>query len=590
MRRAAAWAGVVVATAAVAALGFAPWPLSARRVAERLNAAFGASAGVHWNAPESAIFQALPWPTLTIVNARLDSAVGVNLVTAPKARMDLSFGELIKGRFAPVRAVLVTPIMMLDLDRPPLIRQGAMPDDAGALAPLRSLSLSNGVLRIVCQSRGLDTVMENVEGRLEGLAPGDRMRMNIVALWRDAPIAISGELDNLELAARGEPSAFELALASPIASLSFRGALVGGEEPSVTGEVSGSIPTLKALTRLVGLDLPRFVAADDVSATGRITANLDEATFAEATVTTAQQTLQGALKVTGLKGRPVLSGSFATERLAIAPLVGAAPPLFDGDGSWSARSFVVKPTLDFDLDLRFSAGHLDVYGRELADAAASVILKDGVLTASLVDAAAYGGRLRGEARVACLGDDINVRASAKLADADIGAAASDFGWSVPTGLGALEFALETIGRSPAAAVAGLGGSASIHLEQGSLSGLNLEEALRRSQRRPIDVARDMRVGGTTFDTVDLEFALGGGIVHIVKGELAAHAVAADLQGQIDLPAQSWALRVNAMQTDGVGREPPDAAHLRFDIEGPWSAPAIRATSEPDWDKTGPSAR
>jgi AsmA protein len=582
MRWAAPWAALFVATAGLAAFGFAPWPLSARWAAERLNASFGASASVHWNAPESVTFRALPWPTLTIVNARLDSAAGANLVSAPEARLDLSVGELIKGRFALVRAVLVTPIMTLDLDRPPLIRQGARPDDAsatGALAPLGGLRLSNGVLRIVRRSRGLDTVMENVEGRLDGLAPGDRMRMNIVALWRDAPIAISGELANLELVARGESSALDFALASPIASLSFRGALVGGEEPSVSGEVSGSIPTLKALTRVVGLALPRFVAADDVSINGRITATLAEATLAEATVTTAQQTLQGALKVTGIKGRPALSGSFAAERLAIAPLVGAAGPLFDGAGSWSARSFAVKPTLDFDLDLRFSAGHLDVYGRELADAAASVILKDGVLTASLVDAAAYGGRLRGEATVARLGGDINFRASAKLADADMGAAASDFGWSVPTGLGSLEFALETTGRSPAAAVAGLGGSASIHVEQGALSGLNLEEALRRSQRRPIDVTRDMRVGGTTFDALDLEFALVGGIVHIVKGELAANAVAANLQGQIDLPAQTWALRVNAMQTDGAGREPPDAAHLSFEIEGPWSAPAIRATSD-----------
>ncbi len=38
MRRPAAWAGVVVVTAAVAVLGFAPWPLSAKRVAESLNA------------------------------------------------------------------------------------------------------------------------------------------------------------------------------------------------------------------------------------------------------------------------------------------------------------------------------------------------------------------------------------------------------------------------------------------------------------------------------------------------------------------------------------------------------------------------
>ena len=87
---------------------------------------------------------------------------------------------------------------------------------------------------------------------------------------------------------------------------------------------------------------------------------------------------------------------------------------FDREGGWSVRPFVLAPPRNFDLDLRLSAGRLDVYGRELANAAASAILKDGVLTLSLIDAAAYGGRLRGETRVACVGDDVNVQARARL--------------------------------------------------------------------------------------------------------------------------------------------------------------------------------
>lgn len=599
IHQAAAWAGALAAVAALATVGFAPWPLSPKRVAESLNAALGSTTRMRWSAPEMGTFRALPWPTLSIVDARLDDALGASQVTAPEARLDLSVSELIMGRFAPVRAVLLTPIITLDLDRPPVTGHGAWPDAAsasGALAPLKGISLSNGVLRIVGKSQGFDTVMENVQGRLDGLASGRQMRVNLSALWRDAPIAISGTLASLEVATHGQPSAVELALISPLANLSFRGALVGGGAPSLAGEVSVSVPSLKALTRVVGVHPPSFVAADDVWISATLMATPNEATLAETTVTTAQQTLQGALQVAGLDGRPAVSGSFDADRLAIAPLVGAAPALFDGDGGWSDRPFALAPPRGFDLDLRLSAGHLDVYGRELANAAASVILKDGVLTASLIDGAAYGGRLRGEARLACVGQELNIRARAKLAGADFGAALSDFGWSAPTGQGAFEFALETTGRSPAEAIAGLGGSASIKLEEGSVSGVNLEEALRRSLRRPIDVGRDMRIGGTEFDTLALEFALGHGIVHIVNGELAAHAVAADVQGEVDLPAQSWDLRVNATQIDGAGKESPDAAHLSFDIEGPWWAPAIRVTGDKDEaqpdgdDKAAPSAQ
>ena len=584
MRRAAAWAGViVVVTAAVAALGFASWPLTAKQAAESLNAALGRSARVRWGAPDSATFRALPWPSLRVVDARLDDGLGANLISAPEARLDLSVGELIEGRLTPIRAVLVTPIITLDLDRPPLAlldtARAADEDASGALAQFAGISLTNGVLRIVRKSRGLDTVIENVQGRVDGFGRGDRMRINLAAIWREAPIAISGSLDNLERAERGEPSALTASLISPIANLSFGGALAGGATPNFEGDLSASVPSIKALARLVGREPPPFLAADDVIITAKLKATSSEATFAEAIVTSARQTLQGALHAAEVDGRPVVSGSFDADRLAIAPLIGPAPPLIDRDGGWSARPFAIAPPRNFDLDFRLSAGHLDVYGRELSNAAGSVSLKDGVLTASLIDAAAYGGRLRGETWVACEGEVLNVRARAKLAAADFGAAFSDFGWPTMTGQGTLEFALETTGRSPVAAVAELGGSASLMLQQGAVLGINLEEALRRSQRRPIDVARDMRIGGTTFDTLALGVALGRGIIHVINGELGAQGVAANLQGQIDLPAQAWGLHANAMQVGAAGQESPETAHLSFDVEGPWSAPTIRVMGD-----------
>ncbi len=592
MRRAALWAGVVGVAAAAAALGFAPWPLSPEPVAKSLNAAFGAAGRLRWSAPKAATFRALPWPSLTIVDAQLDDASGASLVLAPEARLDLSVGELVRGRFSPARAVLVTPIMTLDLDRSPVAGQDARPRAVigpGASARLGGFSLTNGVLRILSKSRGLDTVVENVQGRVDGFAAGDRIRVNLSALWRDAPIAFSGSLADPEQAARGEPSPFELAVVSPIANLLFSGALATGGSPSLAGAVSATIPSLGTLTRVLGLDRPAFLVADDVAIAAKLTATPKEATFAEATATSAGQTLQGALNVAGLDGRPAASGSFDADRLAVLPLIGPAPLLFDRDGGWSARSFALAPPRGFDLDLRLSAGQLDVYGRTLANAAASAILKDGVMTLTLVDAGVYGGRLQGETRIACIGEDLNIRARAKLTGADFGAALSGFAWPAPTGQGTLELALETTGSSPVEAVSALGGSASLTMAQGGLAGVNLEEALRRSQRRPIDVARDMRIGGTTFDKLALELALGSGVVHVVNGELAAQGVAANLQGQIDLPGQSWDLRVNTMQIDGNGQESPDAAHLSFDIKGPWSSPTVLAIgdkdeAQPDADK------
>jgi hypothetical protein len=109
-------------------------------------------------------------------------------------------------------------------------------------------------------------------------------------------------------------------------------------------------------------------------------------------------------------------------------------------------------------------------------------------------------------------------------------------------------------------------------------GVNLE-ALRRSRRRPIDVERDMRLGGTAFDKLDVSVSLSDGRAQIQRGAMTSHGMTADLNGLIELVAQRWALRLNAVQTDAAGEESQNAARLTLDIAGPWSAPTIRAIGE-----------
>ena len=67
--------------------------------------------------------------------------------------------------------------------------------------------------------------------------------------------------------------------------------------------------------------------------------------------------------------------------------------------------------------------------------------------------------------------------------------------------------------------------------------------------------------------------------NVVTSPGKIRSVAANLQGQIDLPAQAWDLHANAMQVGAAGRESPEAAHLSFDVEGPWSAPTIRVVGD-----------
>jgi len=594
MRRAVAWGCAAASILALAACGFARWPLSATKVGDSLNAAFGASPRLHWSAPEAATFSVLPWPSLRIVDARLDDAGGVNLLSAPTARLDLSLLELARGRFIPTRAILVSPTVTLHVDRAPFAVAGAAlatpASVAGALAPLTSLSLSNGFLRVVGLRPGLDTLLANVQGRLDGLTAGNQLRFNLSAEWRNAPFAIAGALSDPEAAAKGAPSRFEFALDSPRAKFAFEGALALGERPSAEGDMSVSIPSIAALATLLNAAPPPILAANDIAVSGKVKAAPDALTLGDATVTSAEQTVVGAIEIARLGDRPAVSGTLAAETLALEPLLGPPQRLFDPSGGWSAKPFALTPPEAFDLDLRLSAGRLNVYGRKLADAAASLIIKDGKVSMTLIDASAYGGRLNGEATLGCVGQDLKLSARGQLTDADLGAALADFGRPIANGSGAARFSVETSGVSPFAAVAALTGTAALEAADGGIAGVNLEEALRRSQRRPVDIPRDMRLGGTAFDKLAVSVTLDNGRARIERGAMMSGGVSAQMEGLIDLVAQSWALRLNAVQTDAAGEESQNAAHLALDIDGPWAAPQIRAIGEGEGTDPGGGPR
>ena len=119
MRRAVALGLALALIVALTACGFMRWPLSAAKVGDSLNAAFGASPRLHWSAPETASFSLLPRPSVRIADARLDDAYGVNLLSAPEARLNLALIELLRGRFIPTGVVLVSPTVTVDIDRPP---------------------------------------------------------------------------------------------------------------------------------------------------------------------------------------------------------------------------------------------------------------------------------------------------------------------------------------------------------------------------------------------------------------------------------------------------------------------------------------
>ena len=383
MRRVTAWGLALALIVALAACSFVRWPLSAAKVGDSLNAAFGASPRLHWSAPKAASFSALPWPSVRILDAQLDDVHGVDLLSAPSARLNLSLIDLLRGRFIPKGAILVSPRVTIDVDAPPFASsaggQIGSASVAGALAPLTSLSLSDGVLRLVSAKRGLDTFIENVQGRFDGLTIGDQLQFSLSAVWRNKPFTVAGAFNDPETAAKGGPSSVVFALDSPLAKFAFGGALALGENPSVEGDLTASVPSISSLAAFLNTQAPTILAVNDIAVTAKIKGADHSLTLGDARFNSAGQTVEGALAINDTGERLAISGTLAAEALALGPLFGPPAQIFDPSGRWSPKPFPLAALRNLDLDLRLSAAHVDVYGLPLADAAASVIVNDGRL-------------------------------------------------------------------------------------------------------------------------------------------------------------------------------------------------------------------
>jgi AsmA protein len=579
MRRRLAWSVAVAAILGLLASGVVRWPLDPDAVRLDLNSALGEGARLAWRTPESASFSVLPWPRLRISGAELDDRGGVSILSAPSARFDLSPFALVGGRAVAIAGAFRRPTLTIDLDQTTVLG-GARVQSGGRrpAAALGGLRFSDGFLRIVSASRGLDTLVENVRGGLDGLSAGRPLSFDVSARWRGEPVSAAGDLAEPERAEQGEASPFNFVLSSRVATVALHGSLTGGRTPSFEGDLNLSVKSLEALMGLLGASGPRPIAADTLTLSGRAAIGGQSLALSDAALTIGRQSLEGGLSLTRTAGRPMLSGNLAADRLALAPIVGSPKPLREPSGDWSGASFAFAPPRAFDVDLRLSAGELDCFGHEMTGVGASLIARQGRLAVDLAEANAYQGRLRGDAAFERDGDSLALDLAGELSGVDLGAAFADFGWRGNSGRGNAKLQIEAKGRSPAAAIAGLSGSASIAETDGAILGVNLEEVLRRSQRRQFDLTRDMRRGRTAFTSLDAKVEIDGGVATVVKADLQGVGLAATLSGETNLRAQSIGARVSAVQTDAQGAPSADAARLAIDVAGRWAAPEVHAAA------------
>jgi AsmA protein len=575
MRRSVKWTIAAAAAAAMLA-GVYRWPMASARVGGELNRAMP-PIGLHWRGPARVTFALLPWPTLRVIGVDLVAADGHNVLTASEARFPLSIVALMRGHLLPAGATLNNPTALVDLDAAPAlaeereVAEDSRDDGSGAWSHVQ---LRGGVLHVVSASRRLDTLIESLDGALDWPRADAPLRVALVGAWRGEHITIRSRIDNPSDALSRRATGVALSVASRPLDLVAEGSWGGAGETNFVGTLSAEIRSLSALRRLLGDDSAPFALGDAFSLSGRAQATGEALMLSDAEVTASGQKFEGALTFARQGGRYAVSGTLAADRLDLTTLTGPPSDFVTRAGDWSQTPFPYAPPTELDLDLRLSAANLAWRDYAVANAAGSLMCKAGACTATLLEANAYQGTLKGQFSVTRGARGLTTLATISLADADLGAAFSDFGWRGFKGRGDVEANLRATGFAASDSILSLAGQASANLTAGAIDGVSVEEALRRSQHRVIDVARDLGDGATHFLRGRIRLTIADGAATIDEGRFEGPGSTIDVGGMIDIVNRSWQAQARAVQTDSHGAPSSDAARLTIILSGPWSAPNI----------------
>ena len=578
------WAAVVSFALLALAAGFYRWPISSALIANDTNLRLSQSLGVELRRPARAQFNLLPAPTLHMVDVELRGRDGATILTAPAASARLALLPLLFGHFDVAGATLLQPTILLDIDSHAFESEGVVSTTTAAMSadrnstPLGALEIRGGLLRVVSAASKFETLVEDVDGTVDWPKLADPLSVNLRARWRDEPLAIEARLGAPAELLQGKRSDGLLSISSSMARARLEGDFMGGAQTWFAGAVSADVPSVAAVRRILGLSSPSALSAGHIALVAKAAAGWRMLTLSELRLSLLEQDFEGALAVTKVSDRPLISGTLAANELKLEPILASAPSILDAKGDWSDAPFEFRPLAAFDLDLRISTGRARWRGHLLSDAAFELINKDQRLTATLVEASAYSGLLKAELSVAPAPSGVAAHASGSLANADVGALCADFGWKAYSGQGGGEFAFDADGDSPAALAQALQGAATIQLAPGVIDGLSFEEALRRSERRPIDVFNDMRVGRTVFSQAAATLTIRKGGGGIVNGSLTGPGVSVSLAGTMDIVGRRLSGRATATQTDNNGVPTSKGPRLDFDLKGPWSAPSIKPSA------------
>ena len=390
--------------------------------------------------------------------------------------------------------------------------------------------------------------------------------------WRGERIDGSISASDFVALLSGERSGLKARLASAPLKLAFDGTVANRTSLMMEGTVTVDSLSLRNALRWTGQQPPagggfgRFALKARANVVGgsvaltNVNVELD-GNVAEGVMTFANN------------GRQTVQATLAAGNLDFTPYISTVRLLASGARDWNRQLFDLNALSATDLDMRLSAARVTVGPTKLGRTAFGANLRNGALALSVGEAQMYGGIAKGSIGIARSDTIADVRAQFQLTDVDLQACVSElFGINKLSGRGNLNVSLVASGSSPFGLASSLDGTASLTGHDGAIAGFNVEQLLKRLERRPLSGAGNFRQGSTPYDNITVSVKFADGIATAEDVRVESPTSRLSLTGTASVPAREYDLKGIASLVSASSGSP--GFELPFVVQGPWDDPLI----------------
>ena len=571
--------------------------------------------------------------------------------------LNLKLVPLLGGQVEVDRFVLTRPVFNLRIDRNG--RQNWDLERRAVLdAPTRQAGLDEGVLQAQAGGgasmfqdlslgdvRIVDGVVQFSDERSGAQHRADAINLTLALaslsepfdavgdlVWRDQKVALDAELASLQGLTQSQPTKMKLVVDSAPLKGAFNGQVTVGDSFRLTGQASGESPSLRALARWLGGDVPAASGFGPGKVEGTLDATAQAIAFSNMRMGLDGMTGEGDALIRLDTARPYLKATLRLDKIDVNPYLGegsrAAAPAprsrqatsevaqpkgsapspksdqslsdfiqqldkQDGSGKsnpapqvrgWSQTAFNFAGLRVLDADLNLTSGQLLYKRIKVGRSVVVASLRNGVLTSNLSEMQLYSGRgsgritLNAAQPVPALNASFSVdRVEALLLMRD----AMDFDWIS----GRARFALNLAGRgrSQSEMVRSLNGNGSFEFTDGAIEGLNIPQMLRGLQQGQLQGWNRTERMKTDFSRLNGTYTMQNGVARNDDLDLIGPLLRMTGAGTVDLPRE-WIdytitpRLVASLQGQGGERE-LEGLEIPVKIEGSWDNPRFRPDVE-----------